>query len=97
MEPVSAVLPTLPWSTLEIIMNVVAGLGAILLAYGVFLEAERRQDAVFIVGSAALLVYALWICNIIFSIAMAGFLIGSTIELVELMLGRLKHTDERKK
>lgn len=97
MEPVAALLPTLPWSTLEIIMNIVAGLGAILLTYGIFLQEEKWQDAIFAVGSACLLVYALWIGNIIFSIAMAGFFVASAIELVELMLGRLQHTDERKK
>jgi lipid-A-disaccharide synthase-like uncharacterized protein len=94
MEPIAAVLPTLPWSTLEIIMNIVAGLGAILLTYGIFLEAEKRQDAVFVVGSAAILVYALWIGNTIFSIAMAGFFVASAIELVELMLGRHHHSEE---
>lgn len=97
MEPIAAVLPTLPWSTLEIIMNIVAGLGAILITYGIFLEEEKWQDAIFVVGSASLLIYALWIGNTIFSIAMAGFFTASAIELVELMLGRLQHTDERAK
>lgn len=83
----------LPWPLLDIIINVVAGLGAVILTYGVFLEAERRQDAVFIVGSACLLVYALWIGNKIFSLAMAGLLVGSLVELVEILTGRHKHND----
>jgi len=82
----------LPWSLLDTIMNVVAGLGAILLTYGIFLETERRQDAVFIVASACLLVYSIWIGNKIFSVAMAGLMIGSLIELVEILIGRHKHS-----
>jgi hypothetical protein len=31
----------------DIIINVVGMLGALLIAYGIFLEAEKRQDAVF--------------------------------------------------
>ena len=92
--PISTLLPSLPWPFLTIIMNVVAGLGAILLTYAVFLEAERRQDAVFTVGAACLLVYALWVGNKIFSIAMAGLMIGSFIELIEIMLGRHQHSME---
>lgn len=84
-------LPTLPWPLMDVIINVVAGLGAILLTYGVFLEAERRQDAVFIIASACLLAYSLWIGNKIFSIAMAGLLIGSAIELVEILTGKHQH------
>lgn len=87
----TTLLSTLPWPLIDIIINVAAGLGAVILTYGVFLEAERRQDAVFIVGSACLLVYALWIGNKIFSLAMAGLMIGSLIELVEILTGRHKH------
>jgi hypothetical protein len=84
-------LPVESLSLLEIIMNVIAGLGAILLTYGVFLEAERRQDAVFIIASACLLVYSLWIGNILFSLAMTGMFIGSWIELIEIMTGHHHH------
>ncbi len=91
MSLVNNLLSTMPWPIMDIIINVVAGLGALLLTYGVFLEAERRQDAVFIVGSACLLVYSLWIGNKIFSIAMAGLLIGSVLELTEILAGKHKH------
>ena len=86
--------PNLPWPLLTIIMNVIAGIGAILLTYAIFLEAERRQDAVFIVGATCLLIYALWIGNKIFSVAMAGVAVGSAIELVEILLGRHTHSVE---
>jgi hypothetical protein len=92
--PFADFLPTLPWPLIDIIMNVVAGLGAILITYAIFLEAERRQDAVFAIGAGCLLVYALWIGNKIFSIAMAGLMIGAFIELIEIMLGRHVHSQE---
>jgi hypothetical protein len=82
---------TLPLPLLDIIINVVAGLGAILLTYGVFLEAERRQDAVFIIASGCLLVYAMWVGNKIFSLAMIGLFVGSWIELIEILLGKHHH------
>ena len=77
----------------DTVIYIVAGLGVVLLTYGVFLEAERRQDLVFIVGSACMLVYSLWIGNKIFSVAMAGILIGSLIELTEILVGIHKHID----
>jgi len=92
--PFLNILPSLPWPLIDIIMNVIAGLGAILLTYAIFLEAERRQDAIFVVGAACLFIYALWIGNKIFSVAMAGLGIGALIELIEIMLGRHLHTLE---
>ncbi|OGH87435.1 MAG: hypothetical protein A3J93_02790 [Candidatus Magasanikbacteria bacterium RIFOXYC2_FULL_42_28] len=85
--PLASFLPTLPWPLIDIVVNVVAGLGAFLIAYGVFLDAEKRQDAVFFVGAACLLVYALWIGNIIFSIAMSGLAAASFVEFIEIMIG----------
>ena len=89
--PFADIFSTLPWPLLDVIINVVAGLGALLLTYSVFLESERGQDALFIIASACLLVYSLWIGNKIFSVAMAGLLIGSTIELAEILTGKHKH------
>ncbi len=94
MDTIFNLIPNLPWPLITIIMNVVAGLGAILLTYGIYLEAERRQDAVFLIGAACLLVYALWIGNTIFSVAMFGLAVGSFIELVEIMLGRHVHSED---
>lgn len=72
---------------LQTIIYVVAGLGAILMIYGVFLETERRQDAVFLIGAGCLLVYALSIGNLIFTIAMAGFFLAALTEFIEILLG----------
>ena len=92
--PLFDFLPNLPWPIFDVMMNVVAAMGAILITYGVFLEAERRQDAVFTLGAGCLLVYALWLGNTIFVIAMAGFMLASFIELIEIMLGRHVHSTD---
>ena len=94
MGPLSSLFSTLPWPLTTVMMNVVASLGAIMITYAIFLEAERRQDAVFIVGATCLFIYALWIGNKIFSVAMAGVAVGSFIELIEIMLGRHTHSAE---
>ncbi len=88
MGPLANLFPGLPWTPIETIVNIVAILGIIMLIYGIFLEAERRQDAVFVIGSACLFVYALWISNAIFAIAMGGFFVASFVELIEIILGR---------
>ena len=89
--PFANLFPSLPLPLLDIIMYVVATLGVILLTYGVFLEAERKQDAVFIIASGCLLVYALWINSLIFSLAMPGLFVGSWIELIEILRGKHHH------
>ncbi len=81
------ILPAMPLDINEVIMYVLAGLGIILLVYGVFLETEKRQDLVFLVAAACLLVYALYIDNIIFIVAMSGLLLASLIEFIEILLG----------
>lgn len=77
---------------LEIIIHVVAGLGAVLLVYGVFLEKETRQDAVFLIATGALFVYAVWIGSRLFMVAMGLFFMASLIELVEIMVHFHRHS-----
>jgi Ca2+/Na+ antiporter len=77
---------------LEVIINVVAGIGAVLLAYGVFLEKETRQDLVFLIGSGCLFVYALWLGNRIFMFAFGAFFLATLVEFVEIMIGYHRHT-----
>ncbi len=84
-------LPNLPITTTEALVYIVAIIGALLLAYSVFLEQERRQDLVKLIGASCLLVYALFISNIIFIIAMGGLAIASLIEIVEIYMGLHKH------
>lgn len=92
MPPLQTIFPTLPWPMIEIIIKVVGLLGAILLSYGVLLESERRQDTVFMIGSASLLVYALVLNNKIFMLAMAGMFLISLWEIIEIARGKHHHT-----
>ncbi len=86
--------PGLPWDHTVIVINMVAMAGATLHIYGVFLETEKRRDLVFILGGVCLFIYALWINNKIFMLAMAGFTAGSLIEFIEIMTGHHKHSQK---
>jgi lipid-A-disaccharide synthase-like uncharacterized protein len=78
-------------TTVDLIIHIVAILGAILLMYSVFLEAERRQDLVFFLSGACLLVYAIWLHNTILIVAFSGLMAASLFELIEIMVGIHKH------
>ena len=90
-------LPGLPWDIMVITMNTVAIVGAVLHIYGVFLEKEKRRDLVFIVGGVCLFIYALWIGNKIFALAMGGFTLASLIEVIEILTGRHQHSKKMMK
>ena len=94
MQPLASFLPTLPWTLGEIYLNTIACLGAVMIVYGIFLESEKRQDIVFFIGAGCLFVYALWIGNTIFCVAMGGFALASLVEVTEIMLGRHIHSEE---
>ena len=87
MPPLPSILQSLPWATITTIVNVVAILGAILVTYAIFLKTEKRQDITLFIGSSCLLIYALYINNKIFALAMAGLMIASFIEFVEIIIG----------
>ena len=95
MPPLPSILPNLPWQALEIIITVVAGLGAILLTYGIFLKTEKRQDVVLLIGGFCLIVYALYIGNLLFTIAMGGLMLATLVEVIEIAMGL--HKDMGKK
>lgn len=78
-------------SVFDITIHIIAIIGGILLTYAVFLEAERRQDLVFLFAGACLMVYAIWLQNIIFILAMGGLMFASAFEFIEIMLGIHKH------
>ncbi|MFA7653943.1 MAG: hypothetical protein WCX97_02770 [Candidatus Magasanikbacteria bacterium] len=94
MDTIFSLFSTLPMPLFDIVIYVLAGLGVILLTYAIFLEAERRQDAVLVIGALCLLVYAVSIGNLIFSIAMVGMALAAFIELIEIMMGRHIHSGE---
>ncbi|HLD31349.1 MAG TPA: hypothetical protein VJB37_00420 [Patescibacteria group bacterium] len=88
-----SLLPQLPTSYLELSLIVIGLLGGILLTYAVFLETEKRQDVVFMIGALCLLVYALYRNNLIFIIAMSGLFLASLIEFGEIIFHL--HHDQR--
>jgi Ca2+/Na+ antiporter len=75
----------------DIIINVVGMLGALLVGYGVFLEAEKRQDIVFMLAGMCLFVYAIWLASPVTMIAMALFTLASTYEFIQIMRGKHHH------
>ena len=95
IPPLPSMLPTLPWQTLEVMITVVAALGAILITYGVFLKTEKRQDIITFIGAFCLLIYAIFIGNLLFTIAMIGLFLASFVEFIEIILGL--HKDWSKK
>ena len=86
-----SLLPTLP-SLMNAIIFIVAGLGAVLLTYSVFIEKEDRSDLVRAIGALALFVYAISINNVIFMIALGGTALASLVEFVEIYLGLHHHS-----
>jgi len=95
MQPFPTIFQTLPWSTIEIIVHIVAGLGAILLTYGVFLKIEKRQDITLFIGAFCLLIYSLYIGNNLFAIAMVGLMASSFIEFIEILIGLHKDSGQK--
>ncbi len=87
-------IPNLPQNNIETLVYIVAVLGIILLVYAIFVEAEHRRDLIRIVGAGSLFVYALYIQNILFMVAMGGVCLASAIEFVEIYLGLHKHSKE---
>lgn len=94
MPPFNAYIPTMPSSVGEIFLILGAFLGIILLVYAVFIEQEHRQDIVRMLGAGGLLVYAIYIQNTVFTIAMAAVALASAVEFVEILLGLHKHGQE---
>ena len=88
---VSQQIPGLPISYIEIAVIIVGVMGALILMYGVLLEAERRQDAVFVVGAAALFVYGLAHGDYVIIFAMGGMFLIAGRELIQIMRGRHHH------
>lgn len=69
-------------------------LGTILLAYSQFIEAEYRRDLVRIMGALGLFVYAMFIGNVIFMIAMGAVAFAALVEFIEIYIGVHKHLPE---
>lgn len=87
----TSLFPDAPYSFLTIAVTVVGCMGALALIYAVLLEAEKRQDAVLVVGSASVFVYALIHSDYVIMFAMLGIFLVSGRELVQILRGRHHH------
>ncbi len=76
------------WSETQFIIYIIAALGVVLHIYGVFLETARRQDLVFWIAGGCLFVYATYMQEKLFAIAMFGFAAASMIKFIEIMMGK---------
>ena len=84
-------IPTLPTSIPLTLLYVVAGIGVVLMIYSQFVEAEHWRDVIRLVGSVALLFYAVYIRDSIFILVSLGITIASLIELIEIKTGHHVH------
>lgn len=92
--PLGNLFSTLPWPLLDTLFRVSALVGAFLLIYAILLEEEKRQDAVFMIGSVALLPYAIFINSPIFIFLSVGMFLVSGREFVQIVRNKHFHSTE---
>ncbi len=78
-------------SITQIVLVILGLLGMILITYGIFLEKERLQDAVFMLGSLFLAIYSYTAENAIFTITFGIFFLGSAWEYYRIVTGKHQH------
>jgi hypothetical protein len=84
----------LPMPFIDIAVYVVGFMGALALAYAVLLEAEKKQDAVFVVASASLFVYGLLRGDKIIMLAMGLMFLVAGREMIQILRGKHKHSTD---
>ena len=90
--PLENLIPNLPTSFVDLAVYVVGFMGALALSYAVLLEAEKRQDALFVVASASLFVYGLVHHDKIITFAFGLMFLVAGRELIQIMRGKHTHT-----
>jgi len=80
-------IPNLPQLNMEIILLALAIVCTFLIIYGLFLESEKRQDILYIIGFFGLFIYALFISSPVFVFTCLGMFVAATVELIEIMMG----------
>lgn len=85
------ILPNLPNLDLSLLMSALGVFCTFLVVYGFFLETEKRQDVLFMIGFFGLFIYAIFISNPIFILTSLGLFFAATIELIEIIIGIHKH------
>ncbi len=87
-----SIFPQLPSSLIEIIIYISGILGAILMIYSQFVEAENRRDLIRMIGALGVLCYSIFVMNIIFILMTFGVFVASLVEFIEIYIGYHKHT-----
>lgn len=90
--PFGNFFPNLPLPFVVIMFDVIGFMGSLALIYSVYLESEKRKDAVIMVAAASLFVYAALINNKMFMFAFAGMFLVSTWEFIHILRGTHRHT-----
>lgn len=78
----------------ELLIYVTGILGAVVLVYSQFVEAENRRDLIRLVGALALFVYAFYVEDKLFMGVTLGIALACLIEFIEIYLGYHKHHKE---
>lgn len=66
-------------------MSIIFGIvGLVIISIAVWINKEKKQDVLFVVGGVSLLVYSLSIKDVIFSILQIVFIISALAELIKL-------------
>jgi len=63
---------------------ILGAIGLVVISIAIWFKNEKKQDFLFIIGGLALLVYSLYIKNIIFVILQLVFIISSMAEIIKL-------------
>ncbi|MDO8626166.1 MAG: hypothetical protein Q7K39_01760 [Candidatus Magasanikbacteria bacterium] len=85
-------VPGMDFSYVNLAVIVIGFMGGLALMYAILLEAERRQDAVFVVGAASLFVYALVRQDYVIMFATVGMILVAGRELIQIWRGKHHHT-----
>ncbi|MBP9695057.1 MAG: hypothetical protein KBD73_01455 [Candidatus Magasanikbacteria bacterium] len=91
------IIPQLPTSSSELIIYIIAGLGAIMVVYSQFVEKENRRDEIRSIGALGILLYAYDVFNLVFMLVAGGIFLAALIELIEIKLGIHVHPDNPNK
>jgi len=58
--------------------------GLLLISYGLWIQREKRQNIVFMIGGACLLAYSIFLGDIIFVLLQCVFIISALLEFIKL-------------
>lgn len=66
------------------IFTILGAAGLVVISAAVWIKKEERQNTLFIIGGALLLIYSIYIQSVIFSILQVVFILSSLIETIQI-------------